>query len=191
MSSFVVSDFRNVPVKLRAEQLKGARQFARRVGFVMAQNANKKIGERFEKRDFERRRYPGSRRAQGAISFSVENKTFPFVVDFRVLGGPELVTRIQVLNNGPAKAEYEIKSTDISGREPWALKGVSAPNRFTGRQQTADITGFEKLAWPIGGGKFRVVNKSTIWKAGPAQTKQGFLQEARTQAIQDVRGEFK
>jgi hypothetical protein len=192
MSSFVVSDFRNVPVKLRAEQLKGARQFARRVGFVMAQEANKKIGERFEKRSFERRRYPGSRRAQGSVSFFVENKTFPFLVDFRVLGGPELVTRIQVLNNGPATARYVIESTDISGRETWALKGVSAPNRFTGREQTADIMGFRKLAWPAGqGGKFRVVRDSVLWRSGPAQSKRGFLQEARTDAIRMVRAEFK
>lgn len=191
MSSFVVSDFRNVPVKLRAEQLKGARQFARRVGFVMAQEANKEIAERFEKRDFERRRYPSSRRAAGAVSFLVENKTFPFNVDYRVLGGPEVVLRVQILNEGPETESYAIESTDISGNEPWALKGVSAPNRFTGREQLADIDSVGKMAWPVGGGKFRVVSGAVRWRSGPAAAQRGFLQVARDRAIGMVRNEFK
>lgn len=191
MPQLTISDFRNVPVKLRAEQLKGARQFARRVGFVMAEEANKLIGERFEKRAFDRRRYPGSRRAAGAVSFLVENKEFPINVDYRVLGGPEVVLRVQILNNGPQPNTYAIESTDISGNQPWDLKGVSAPNRFTGRDQIADIDSVGKIAWPIGGGKFRVLKGAVAWKAGPAVDKQGFLQVARDRAIGTVRDEFK
>jgi hypothetical protein len=193
MAQFVVSDFRNVPIKLRQEKLKGAKTFARRVGFVMAEEANREISERFEKRSFERRRYPSSRRAAGSVSFSVENKDFPFNVDYRVLGGPNVVLRVQVLNDGPATEEYEIESTDISGKEPWALKGVSAPNRFAGRNQIADVAGFGKLAWPGGkNGRFVVVDRSVWWRSNAdGRAKRGFLQVARSIAIEKVRAEFK
>jgi len=194
MSQFVVTDFRNVPIRLREKKIKGAKEFARRVGSVMTEEAKREIEQRFEVRPFERRRYPGSRRATTAISFNraeiASARDFPIEVDFRILGGEEVVTRINVLNNGATS--HVIESTDRTGNEPWPLKGVGAVNRMAGLRQDGTRIGFDTLAWPRAGGTGFVVTREPVnWRPGPAQSKTGFLQAARDRAIQMVRAEFR
>jgi hypothetical protein len=194
MAQFVVSDFRNVPAVLREKKIRGAKEFARRVGFVMAEEAKREIENRFEVRPFERRRHPGTRRATTAISFNrseiAATKNFPIEVDFRILGGDKVVTRINVLNNGATA--HVIDSTDRTGNEPWELKGVGAVNRMAGLTQSGDRIGLNTLAWPRAGGTgFVVTRKPVNWRPGPAQSKTGFLQAARDKAIQMVRAEFR
>jgi hypothetical protein len=196
MSQFAVKDFRNVPGVLREKKIAGAKEFARRVGFVMAQEATKEIGIRFQVVPRERRRHPGTRRAsQSAMSYNLAEikaaQDFPIEVDYRVLGGPKVVTRIKVLNNGPKTKQYIIESTDKTGREPWELKGVGAVNRMGGLNQTRNRINPGFLAWPNKSGRFFVTKKPVMWKAGPAQSKTGFLEVARDRAIQMVRGEFR
>jgi hypothetical protein len=193
MAFFTISGFPGANEALRAAQFKNAKQFALAVGAEMSRQATQEVVQRFEKQPFERRRYPGSRRlsSKGTISFNRDEirstRQYPINVDFRILGGKEVVIRAKVLNEGAI--DHQIKSTDETGKEPWALKGVSNPNRFTGRDQTDDIAGFNKIAYPIGGDKYNVVSGAVFWRAGPAQSKTGFLQAARDRAIEIVRAQ--
>jgi hypothetical protein len=195
MAFFTISGFPGANEALRAAQFKNAKQFALQVGAEMSRQATEEVLQRFEIQPFDRRRYPGSRRlsSKGTISFNREEiratKQYPLNIDFRILGGEEVVTRALVLNNGART--HEIESTDISAGDRWVLKGVSNPNRFTGREQISDIAGFGKIAYPTGGPKYNVVNGYVLWKPGPAQSKTGFLQAARDRAIQMVRAEFR
>jgi hypothetical protein len=190
MAFFRISGFPGAEQALRVAQFQNAKKFALAVGAEMSRQATQEVLQRFEKQPFERRRYPGSRRlsSKGTISFNRDEikarKDYPIDVDFRILGGKEVVIRARVLNEG-AK-DHKIESTDMNSNAPWALKGVANPNRFTGRDQLADIESFGKIAYPIGGDKYNVVSGPVFWRAGPAQAKTGFLQAARDKAIQIV-----
>jgi hypothetical protein len=193
MAFFRISGFPGAEQALRAAQFQNAKKFALAVGAEMSRQATQEVVQRFEKRPFERRRYPGSRRlsSKGTISFNRDEirarKDYPIDVDFRILGGEEVVIRAKVLNEGAR--DHTIESTDMNSNAPWALKGVGNPNRFTGRDQIADIPGFNKIAYPIGGDKYNVVGGAVFWRAGPAQSKTGFLQAARDRAIEIVRAQ--
>jgi hypothetical protein len=196
MAFFTIAGFPSSEGALKAAQFKNAKKFALEVGAEMSRQATEEVLQRFEIQPFERRRHPGTRRlsAKGTISFNRDEikatKQYPINVDFRILGGEDVVTRALVLNNGAQT--HEIESTDINADgKRWVLKGVGNPNRFTGRDQISDIAGFGKIAYPIGGLKYNVVNGSVLWTPGPAQSKTGFLQAARDRAIQMVRAEFR
>jgi hypothetical protein len=193
MAFFRISGFPGANEALRAAQFKNAKQFALAVGAEMSRQATQEVVQRFEKQPFERRRYPGSRRlsSKGTISFNRDEiratRQYPINVDFRILGGEEVVIRAKVLNEGATS--HVIDSTDRTGNEPWALKGVSAPNRFTGRDQISDRPGLNAIAYPLASNRFLVTTNSVSWRPGPAQSKTGFLQAARDRAIEIVRAQ--
>jgi hypothetical protein len=193
MAFFRISGFPGAEQALRAAQFQNAKKFALAVGAEMSRQANQEVLQRFEKQPFERRRHPGTFRlsSERTITFNRDEinsrKDYPIDVDFRIRGGKEVVLRAKVLNEGATA--HAIDSTDRTGNEPWALKGVSTPNRFTGRDQIADIPGLNAIAYPLASNRFFVTKNAVNWTPGPAQAKTGFLQAARDRAIEIVRAQ--
>jgi hypothetical protein len=71
------------------------------VGYEMTRLANKKMASRFDLgRPARRRRHEGSRRAKGALDYRVTGSELPITVQYRVLGGDDVVARIIFLNWG-------------------------------------------------------------------------------------------
>jgi hypothetical protein len=144
------------------------RELAEEAGQIMAETANQLIGQRFDSRPANRRRYPGSRRAAGAVSYVIEGQNYPFNVRYKIEGGEKVEKRIAVLNFG--RGSSFIRSSVIGG-EQWPLK-QNAMSRF--------------LAFPQPEGA-KVNRFVPLIIVSPATNKGlGFLEEARERAISKV-----
>jgi hypothetical protein len=67
----------------------------------MVNRANTKMAANFNlDRPSDRRRYPGTRRAKGALDFQIDGTDFPIIIRYRVLGGDAVRDRIIFMNWG-------------------------------------------------------------------------------------------
>lgn len=126
-------------VKIQGDKI--AAQKAHRVGEDMAREATLLMDQDYIlARPYERRRYPGSRRAATAIDYRVEGSRLPIEVSYRVLGGDTVVMRIIILNWG-RKGGYAIRP---SGN--WPLAGRSGESHFKRFKRGKNKRSL--LAWP-------------------------------------------
>jgi hypothetical protein len=132
-------------------------------------------------RDYERRRHPGSRRAANALDhvITTDGNGDP-TVEFRVLGGDDVLMRILIMNYGSV-------SHDIHPNGNWELGGLNPKkvSRTASKFNTSQTAG-NRLAYPSKEGGY--------WKGKPGQyvTHPGtnatnFLEEARNQAVAEMR----
>jgi hypothetical protein len=125
-------------VKIQGDKI--VAETAHRVGEDMAREATLLMDQDYIlARPYERRRYPGSRRAATAIDYRVEGSKLPIDVFYRVLGGDNVVMRIIILNWG-RKGNYPIRP---SGNWPLAGRGGASHFKRFKRGKSQGV-----LAWP-------------------------------------------
>lgn len=166
-------------IRIRGDQIEVAakraatpriRRATDETGKKMVEIANRLMAGEFDlDRPYERRRYPGSRRASNALDYTVtEEADGTLDLRYRVLGGPEVFKRILGMNFGTGDG-HEIRP---SGR--WELKGRSSSSvqrtRFGGARRKSKQN---VLAWT---GEDGQVVTEEVWHPGTRAT--GFLQEA-------------
>lgn len=142
-----------------------------RAGEEMVKIANNLMAGDFNlNRPFERRRYPGSRRAATALDFAVSGTNGNYQLEFRVLGGEDVVKRIIFMNYGTSPHM-------IYPSGAWSLKGQQVYSRLT-RGSNVTRSGFNQplLAWVDEDSGESVV---TTEVDHPGQAGTGFLEEAR------------
>ena len=153
-----------------------------RSGKEMVDEANRLMASRFNlNRPYERRRYPGSRRAATALDFSVTGDDTQFRLSYRVLGGDVVLKRILGMNFGTGNGHPIVPS----GK--WALKGANLSTRAapTKAQKGAGRGGRGYLWFPVPeGGPY--VRASKVNHPG-SQKGKGFLEEARDNAAKNFR----
>ena len=145
----------------------------------MVEDATKLMQGDFNlERPYERRRYPGSRRATTALDFQIqEDGDGAFTLGFRVLGGEEVLKRIIFMNWGTR--EHEIKPSGA-----WELTGVRGGISVRLGDRSG-ATGWQggRLAWVDENGA--VVIRGSVWHPGQKST--GFLQDARDLAVENLK----
>jgi len=127
---------------IQGQMDKIALERAHAIGADMAKEATDLMAADYDlNRPFERRRYPGSRRASTAIDYAVTNQHLPIDVSYRILGGDNVVMRIIILNWG-RKGGYPIRPSGnwpLSGRAKGGTAKFKRPKRGTSQGV---------LAWP-------------------------------------------
>lgn len=147
-------------------------------GRKMVSDANKLMEKDFDlDRVYERRRFPGSRRAKKALDFQIsEDADGSLTLGFRVVGGEEVLKRIIFMNWGT-------RAHEIRPSGAWELTGVRGgiEVRFGARPRGGAGTG--RLAWLDASGN--VVIKGSV--NHPGQLGKGFLQDARDLAVENLK----
>jgi len=155
----------------------------KQAGESMVNTANSLMTGDFDlERPYERRRYPGSRRAKSALDYTVtETSREQLQVRYRVLGGEVVLKRILGMNFGVGGGHRIVPSGT------WELKGAGlsvrsgpTPGRFGPDSSNLGIGGGSWLYFPVPeGGKYRRA-KSVQWRpTGTASKGTGFLEESR------------
>ena len=90
-------------------------------------------------RPYDRRRYPGSRRAATALDYQVTGSSLPIRVTYRVLGGDNVTMRIVILNWGRTASNIRPSGT-------WPLTGRSGQSHFKRSSTGAGVP--QAVAWP-------------------------------------------
>ena len=156
------------------------RERAEDAGKEMVRIANALMAGQFNlNRPYERRRYPGSRRASTALTHVVTGSNSQYTVGYRVLGGEEVLQRILGMNYGMGGERV------ISPNGNWDLRGarLAVRDEPTG----AGSGGGRQLAWQENG-VWTNVKGSVTWKpTGSASRGTGFLEEARDAAVAQIR----
>jgi len=153
-------------------------------GKEMVDTANKLMASDFDlNRPYERRRYPGSRRAGQALSYEITGNDERLTLGFRILGGDEVFKRVLGMNYGMGGPRRIVPNGN------WSLKGASlavrdAPTRREGRYGLARLA----FPFPYENSPYKVF-RSVHWKpTGRASQGTGFLEEARDLAAYNLGG---
>lgn len=128
-------------------------------------------------RPYERRRFPGSRRAKTALDFQItEDADGSLTLGFRVLGGEEVLKRIIFMNWGT-------RAHTIRPSGAWELTGVRGGISVRLGDRSGGSGSYGRLAWIDESGD--VVIRGEVQH--PGQTGTGFLQDARDLAVDNLK----
>jgi hypothetical protein len=128
-------------------------------------------------RPYERRRYPGSRRAKSALDFQIqEDGDGEFTLGFRVLGGEDVLKRIIFMNWGT-------RPHQIWPSGNWELTGIRGGITVRSGARPTGGAGSGRLAWTDENGQ--VVIRGHV--DHPGQSGTGFLQDARDLAVENLK----
>jgi len=117
------------------------------IGRDMVDAANDQMAASFNMgTPYERRRHPGSRRASTALTHEVTQGKKSYEVNFRVVGGDEVLMRILILNYG--SVEHDIFPTG-----GWSLGGLNP------KGISATASAFNRIAGDSGGGRLAYPSK--------------------------------
>jgi hypothetical protein len=176
-------------VKINSRIISGGGAIERQLGDIMRNkleatgrdmvtNANSAMEGSFDlNRPYERRRNPGSRRAATALDYEVEETGTGYEVNFRVVGGDDVLMRILIMN-------YGSDSHDIFPTGGWELGGLNP------KTVSRTASGFNKIAGDTGGGKLAYPSsRGGYWVGGedegvthPGTSGRHFLEDGRDAA---------
>jgi len=155
-------------------------------GKEMVDTANKLMAGDFDlNRPYERRRYPGSRRAGAALSYEVTGNDERLTLGFRILGGEQVFKRVLGMNFGMGGRRRIIPNGN------WPLSGAGLAVRSSppkGGKLGSGGGGWLYFPSPKEGDPYKR-RSSVYWRpTGRASQGTGFLEEARDLAVYNLGG---